>query len=446
MRTRDRVERGIVAASIAAFLACFAATSLVSPMNGEDFGLSLPITDDGSTPSSAELWARSMHQIESWNARLGEQLAILWLGVGETAFVVANTLAFAVFVAIVTVYATRRVRPDVTSAWVACVCAASTWLAWPSLEIFFWTTTAGNYFHPMVLLLAAGLPFLLHDELASLGRTRAPLLIVFGAIAVLVGVSSENGPPALVGTMVVFAAVRWWRSRTRPSAYEILTVVSLVAGWIVLMTQPSTRFRVEYYRQLFGTPPYSTEYFVTRLEQSWPIFAQSGRPIAIATGLALVAVGVLRRRDTVLAIGPAYFLPLTAALLCANAVVLGPYTEPRAFLYVWITAFVLAMRCVAVVIDSAPEASRVVALVLVVGGLFSASSTYAAYRAFAVPMEARDRYVRAHRGHESCRTGLPIRLVDARFPARILNNREEWVGASLDQVERYYGCELVLTP
>src|SRR5436190_24188256 len=78
-------------------LAGFALTFAISPLNGEDYALTM--RPDGMNLLQRLFWVvgRSHTQVMEWNARLGEQLAILWLIQPRFLFVAVNTLAFVAF-------------------------------------------------------------------------------------------------------------------------------------------------------------------------------------------------------------------------------------------------------------------------------------------------------------------------------------------------------------
>ncbi|WP_208526137.1 hypothetical protein, partial [Escherichia coli] len=65
-----------------------------SPLQGEDFGLSRYFTSQGVIDRLIWAFYKSVNQITTWNARLGEQIAIYALSMPDLFFIFMASLSF----------------------------------------------------------------------------------------------------------------------------------------------------------------------------------------------------------------------------------------------------------------------------------------------------------------------------------------------------------------
>jgi len=245
-----------------ALLLVYALISATSPMNGEDYGLAMPLDAARTRSTIGWILERSSQQIVRWNARLGEQLAILWLAAGKPAFVVANTLCFAAFASLVAWYGAGSVALGRPFLFDCAFAAALGFLAWPRLEMFFWETAAAGYLQPLVLTLIVLAPFFFPEVRARVSASRGAAA-AFATTAVLAGASFENVGPAVALTMAG-AAVLARRHDPTAARRLVLVAAGYTLGWLALMLAPSTATRVHYYRETFHIEPLSLEYLVRR--------------------------------------------------------------------------------------------------------------------------------------------------------------------------------------
>ena len=426
-----------------ALLVVVAAIAAISPMAGEDYGLARPL--DHLTDSSALAWIldRSARQILGWNARLGEQLIIVWLALGKPACAVANTAGFAAFALLLTWYGRGAVIVDRSLAVSFAIAASACLLLWPRLEIFFWETAAAAYLEPIVLTLVVLLPFFLADVRRRVSASW-PTLALFLVLALLAGAAFENLGVAVLLTMVG-AIVGIWPS-DRPAARRLVFVAaSFAIGWLLLVSAPSTAHRVQYYRDVFHAPPLSLGYLVHRsLNVGRLALETSGLVLVIVAGLLVAAVRCAPERWA--AFPRKYWGLVLAATVSVAVLILSPYTEPRAFSWWWATLAIVGLRAVAILQAHRRKRMEVAAVALTVAALGFGGWLFGEYATFARAVDERDVAIRGAKATEACRQGLPIALISTTTSPRFLNHREEWVGASLDQMSAYYGCTLTLTP
>ena len=422
-------------------LAINALTFSISPLNGEDFGLSR-LGGYGRFVETL-LWVghKSVYQASHWNARFGEQLAIFWMAMPGPWFTVASMVAFAALCWCVTAIARRSIRFDRTflTGWLAA--GALCWLVWPRMEMFFWRTATAEYLQPLVLNLLVALVFVAEDF--RLIVTRNPYRVVAGAVvAFLAGMSFENIPPAFL----IYFGWRVIRLRLQGNR-KIWSLISLAfvygLGWVALVMAPSTRLRIGYFKALFKVPEMSLAYLAGRAHNVVEVFRLSSLELLVVFSCCLL-IGFLRLRAWKKQF-PASLEFLLPGLLSCASLVFAPYTEPRSFALLWVSMLVCVVWAFCR-LEAAPVSGwrRIPVLALGVLALGMAAGVYGEYARFGEQADRRFDTIVANIGQPACVTGLEIPRLKTYTGPRILNNREEWVAASLPQVDLYFGCHVVI--
>jgi hypothetical protein len=416
-------------------------TFSVSPLNGEDFALSR--LQRGGGFARTVLWVSSTaaRQMRGWNARFGEQLAIFWLEMPAPWFTAASIVAFTAFCWSVTAVARRSVRFDQAflTGWV--VANSLCWLVWPRMEIFFWRTAVAEYLQPLVLTLLIALVFVAKDFRAAI-IYRPYRVVAAGVVAFLAGMSFENVPPAL---LIYFA---WCVIRIhRRGDEKISSLVSLASayglGWIALMAAPSTRVRINFYRMQFGAPVISLSYLASRARSVLDGLLSSSLELLILFACC-VLFGFIKPSPS----GKRSFSSLEflfPGLVSLAGAVFAPYTEPRAFILLWVSMLVYVVWSFSegdAKGFSIMRQASVLTLTIVAIGV--AASIYGEYAKFGAQANRRIDTIVANVGREPCARGLDVPRLTSDASPRILNNRDAWVASSLSQVDSYFGCKLIL--
>jgi hypothetical protein len=423
-------------------LVLFALIFAVSPMNGEDYALTTPSEGMSLWERMSWIVGKAHRHIVRWNARLGEQLAIFWLTQPKSWFVAANTLVYAAFCAALAGVATGAARLDRSflRAWLA-ICALC-FLFWPRLEMFFWGTAAAGYLHPLTLTMVLLLPYAVPDLRKRLEESRLALA-AWCMVGLAAGLSFESLPPAVLA-YCTFEILRLIRSGVAPFRRRLVIPAAFYAvGWAVLMAAPSTTSRANWYRTHFGIRSrwLSPFYLSFRAAQTFETFWSASSVLLLVFLACAALVLVSRHRQALL---PGRLLALLAAgVLSSLAVVVAPYTEPRAFAFLWIAMLTLMTRWL-----TNPEGlgrlGTPLLLVIAVAAVGAAVGTWVEYAAFARAVDARTQYVLSHKGSEACREGLVISAIPVNSDPRLLNNREVWVVEYIDQVSCYFDCKLII--
>src|ERR1700693_6046071 len=412
-----------------------------SPLNGEDFALSRLHRGGGFAGTVFWVSSRAVRQMRGWNARFGEQLAIFWLEMPAPWFTAASIVAFAAFCWSVTAIARRSVRLDQAflTGWI--VANSLCWLIWPRMEIFFWRTAAAEYLQPLVLTLFIALVFVAKDFRAAV--TNHPYRVVAaGVVAFLAGMSFENVPPALL----IYFAWRVMRLHRRGDE-KISSLVSLASvyalGWITLMAAPSTRARFNFYRMQFGAPVMSLSYLASRARRVLDGLLSSSLELLILFACCVLFRFVERTPSRKRSLSSLEFL--FPGLVSFAGAVFAPYTEPRAFLLLWVSMLVYVVWILSEGDAERPSIMRQASvLTLTVVAIGMAASIYGEYAKFGVQANRRFDTIVGNIGREPCATGLEVPRLNSYASPRILNNRDAWVANSLSQVDSYFGCKVIV--
>lgn len=386
----------------------------VSPLNGEDFGLSA--LDNGVDVIERSIWIfdRVIHQWASWNSRLGEALSIIFLNSAEWVQILIFIVFSCWFIHLLSTKICNNKLSLSTLSYINTL--AVIYIAWPKLEVFFWRTTFAGYLIPYVIVIYVFKKALEKDRLNW----------TYWFCCVLAGMSFENVGLAMVITFFVFGIFVY---REKTARFVLISVFTLF-GWLILMMSPSTGVRQAYYQSVYGKIE-SFSQIIMRVEDVILTFFSSSYLIFFLSAISIIGIVIKKstlEKSTVM-IG-------FAGCLSCGAVVLSPYTEPRAFMLLWIfmvlvTVKALSMTCTKINITA-----------LFFGFVF-AIQVFQSYYLFSFPMNERNRIITALRGTEQCKNGIVINEIKTQLNPRILNNREYWVINAKDQIAAYYRCKII---
>lgn len=396
-------------------------------MNGEDYALTRMFSSDANL-SERLLWVitRSIEQYSTWNARLGELNAILQLSLPHTLKVLLQILAFFGFCFYIsTVFNLNSSKRHIRTFLLAVLLVLT---LVPSFELFFWGTVNAGYLQPILLSFPA--LYFYNSEKKLLEVQRTSLLTLCSLCLLLLGMSFENVAPALIIYMLL-SLFLYGKMR---EAKLYIPILFLSLGWFYLMMAPSTSFRQAYYHDLFGSDYSSISYIIKRVvnviyvffEYCWLLF------LAFLTSAYFLRNKVKSKFEII--------LPVVLSTVIVGSCILSPYTEPRAFLLAWIIMLSFVCRALSICLNEMNEAFSRKIIVVLSGISFSIMLyTFSVYSDFSAQVKFRDKSILTQ---NNC-NGFQLREIESNAPYRIINNREEWVLASLGHMSNYYGCSLV---
>lgn len=419
-------------------------TFAISPINGEDYGLSRMI--HGSTVCERLIWIvhRSWFQITHWNARLGEQLAIFWMEMPRVFFDVSFVLFYAIFIWIIARLASSRMvfrRTPEKSIIMMAISAIFVVLLWPRFEVFYWRTGFAEYMQPLVLNLTILMIFSTHKKIVD--DIKAIYFPILTVAAFAAGLSFENVAPGIFAymTLVIYYDSRKYKFLSKKM---IVLASCYLAGWMLLVSAPSTRMREHIYSRMYGSAQHNLDYYIGRILDVISVFWNSSWPLVLALVISTLFVICIGRFKHLRAV----YLLCVAAFISNAVLIFAPYTDARAFVFTWV---VMSVCCLAVIDLILPKTGK---WRLIVGGMFvlfgfiaigEAIGIYSYYFDFNNEVTARSDYILSHVGSSQCKHGLPISLIPSAASPRALTNREIWVANSLNQVSAYFDCKLVLS-
>lgn len=324
-----------------------------TPLIGEDFALS-PVKAAHQSDSFKEkirlIVDKIMLQSAHWNARLGEQLAIFFLGFHKGYFNLLNSFVAAAYFYTIFLYAFGRFadfrrRRDI---YPFIISFALVIFLMPAFgEIYFWTTGACNYLWACELILLFGLPYRLllsGKDILSGRRTLLPLFCLLGFFA---GMSSENSA-VVFGVLILAIILYFIVNKRRLSAWIYCGGISLSAGILYLYFSPSTKIRLDYYNKAHGVGEVTFSRYILRAWDVAKDFVWSNKYLIGLFTVLLLSYFFQRKRDLTSKLrssseygenennGPeeVFVVLFLLTLTCISLAILGvaPYHEQRSFL------------------------------------------------------------------------------------------------------------------
>jgi hypothetical protein len=411
----------------ALFLAAIFLIFLNVPLNGEDYALGTLDIGQATDERLHVFYEKAYHQWRWWNARFGEMLSIFFLSFPRWVFNLSIIPFLFSFFYLISIIATGKSK----GFWLTySLSIAAFFILWPRYEVIFWRTGAANYFIPMVGYLYV-IYTVINQGYHSL-ITRSPVRAVLtAAIALICGMSFENLPPALVIFIILHRALDANGWAWRALLMDLMVISALLIGWWLLLSAPSTTVRTSWYREHLGYAP-SVSYYLARAKDVLATYWAVSLPITIsgvASTIYLIWSGGIRKHTDIL------ILALTSVLV-AGSIILAPYTEARAFSFVWVICLVATIRAITSLNVWAPQ---VITILLAIPFV---AVTFVTYQRFDASVSARDAAIRAGIGKPSCEGSFRIPLIVSPAPTWMLYNREDWVSGQLHQVREFYSCNV----
>ena len=175
----NKLIRNIYIAQAAIVFTIYAITFSFSPMQGEDYGLTKHFTNESVFERIAWALSRSLTQIETWNARLGEQLSILTLSMPDVFFMFVATLVFLSIVIAIQNTIIEKINIFIFSSSIIVVLAF-----WPGMELFLWRTAITGYTLPMTITILTISQFINAKRRQATSYSNTRLLFVITSYSI----------------------------------------------------------------------------------------------------------------------------------------------------------------------------------------------------------------------------------------------------------------------
>jgi len=399
----------------------------ISPMNGEDYALTRPFVHEGFWSRARWILARSHEQTVNWNARFGEQLAIFWLSVPKIYYILAAVISFV----LLNYFVATIVSGTEKAIYKTCISMGAIFAIWPGMEVFFWTTANAGYLQPVVLSLFCIYLYRSDESIKRLVNSWK-LMIVASVVSFVAGLSFENTPIAII--LYMSFSLFFVKDRIPPIGF--VPILTLAAGWVILLSAPSTSHRREFYNNVYGGG-YSVDHLAGRVADVVHVFFNTSGVLFASALIALVYINYYaseRKR---------IFLSVAAAALVVSTIVAAPYTEPRSFSLAWALMFSIIIAAVSIATSQGRWVERLVLLACVILFVFPLK-TAAIYFDFAEKMNQRDFLIKSKINTQDCVDGVKVKRIWTSYHYRYLNNRDEWYYRNPEFIRTYYGCKVVM--
>lgn len=398
----------------------------VSPMMGEDFGLTKRFTNE--TILERMHWAieRSEFQMTRWNARLGEQVAIFSLSM-PSAFMAATSLLCIILLIFALSNMTDSKLNKLDRFF---ICSCFVFFLMPGFEVFFWKTANAGYLQTITLTMFAIIPFISEHARQVVNKSKLYILLHV-VICFLAGMSFENTPVAIIILAFSLLALREVSFKS-----IIIPVIAILAGWLVLMLSPSTAIRSEHYKAMYHVPDMSVDYFMVRATDVIKVFFSTS---SVLFFLALAALGYLFFTK---ALSKRVACLIFSSVLVVGSMCLSPYTEARAFLYAWCVMIVVVVHAAN---DIYTKYKNGIFATAAFGflSLSQLSTAYSTYNDLAFQANQREYTILNNIGQEECKNGVNIFMYKTNSSYKYVNNRDVWFFYNPINGSRFYGCKLL---
>lgn len=313
-----------------AIIVVFFILNLYTPLIADDFGYSSGIH------SVFDILIRQYNHYFNWGGRsVAHFLAQFWLFAGKPLFNIANTIIYCSFIWLVQFHITGNFKKS--NVWFVLI-NLYFWSFVPAWgQNFLWLTGSCNYLWTTVMILFFLVPFRKKQEnpAYSINILLSILFFIFGILA---GWSVENSGAAVIFLLLAYFIVKIVR-RNNFSLFEILGAAGFLVGFIFLISAPGNAVRIESIRQAgYG---YVDDPFIIR---SIKRFVDISINISKKYGLYIIPITILFGYDLLVHQKRklhifSYFYVL-AVFVSIYSMVLSPEFPERAFLMVFVFAFI----------------------------------------------------------------------------------------------------------
>jgi len=313
-----------------------------TPLIGEDYALSLPysLSNKSLIEKIPSINSKISKQFLTWNSRIGEQLAIIFLAIDKTIFNFVNTGFFLVFCWLIIIYSTGTLINEYLIKKLL-LAVSIVFLTFPEIgQVFFWLTGSTNYLWGIVLILLFLLPYRMflagYDLLHSKNILIKTMYLLLGLLA---GMTNENTVPAMI--FILICSIVWFHfKKKRIPRWYWSGVISFIAGFLVLFLSPSTLIRYSYYKNSRDIPDPSISMLVANIKKIVQVFFESNWPLILICIILFISFYlVFLLSESRKKINHRNIIPIiifsAGSLISLAPLVFAPYIEERSFLITW---------------------------------------------------------------------------------------------------------------
>lgn len=430
------------------FLLIISILNFKTPLIGEDFALSIPYAtyDIPVIQKIPLIFAKIHYQSTVWNARLGEQLAIVFLGFNKVIFNIVNILVTIGFIYLILVYAEGKIlKVNLKVIYLMAVCASLLLIIPIAGDIFLWISTATNYLWGVSLLVLFFLPYRFWYSGRDLFDNKPKILqIVFSILAFFAGMTNENTVIAVIVMILagfLLIKIKLLPPYKYPNWYW-RNLGLLSAGYCYLLFSPSTKFRNQYYIKAYGITENGISFYLNKCVKLIGYYFQNTKTLLFILGIFIVALLVIYALNhSTFKEGrknhfPVLLFLFATSLVSVFALIFAPYFESRALFFHWFWLFVLLMYCTKEIIAHRKELF-LMTLPIICFGLFQSGSIYKCTNELYFQSNIRHNYILSEVNRGSRVISVPG--IKNTCP-NIFSDREGWL-VSFNHDEVYYDVD-----
>jgi hypothetical protein len=436
--------------SITLLLVVFASILIINvktPMIGEDYALSLRLYDKENSLIFQKLgliYQRISNQFTNWNSRIGEQLAILFLGFDKTIFDILNSLAFICLALITVRFGIGEIKriSIVRLTFYTSLTLMIYFVFLPALgESVFWLTGSTNYLWGLVIFLLFLIPFFHIFETPKEAEQRLPLYYLI--IGFLAGMTNENTVPfSILFCCLIIINLGLNKAPVHFTFYLGLFLHCL--GYAVLFFSPSTKIRTEYYNQVFGVIKPSLSDYLDRLTNILTSFFHYYKSyiflmlILFTLFIVLHSISKNKFRSLLRSRPMALLVFVLFSFGTVIDMIAVPYYEVRSSIFVFFAITSLVVSIIDSFYFSLRSLFILSVLVLSLGWLFTINTIRITYNRFNADFLQREANLLTN-------AGLSKTIIVPKFSAiqdqRLLNSREFYLVFNNLDYSAYYGFD-----
>lgn len=265
-----------------------------TPMMGEDFALSINYNQKIGLSISEKIprvFQYIVYHANTWNTRIGEALAIVFLSLDKAIFNVLNTCFFIILSLLTTLFALGP--QDAKDVWKVLFFTSFSMIIYlvflPALgESIFWLTGSTNYLWALVFQISF---LFLYDkwlEQSTLLR-RTLQIIIMSILGISAGLSNENTGIVIILVCIITAFFQKKTNIRKTSLGNNIGLLFFILAYIFLLFAPSTQTRRSYYNQVYGID-------------------KVGMPVLLDRMLAIISQFISQYKALLIVIGVLFFL------------------------------------------------------------------------------------------------------------------------------------------
>ena len=422
-----------------------------TPMMGEDFALSINYKQKVGLSLSEKIprvFQYIVYHAKTWNTRIGEVLAIVFLSLDKAIFNVLNTSFFITLSLLTTLFALRN--QDAKDIWKVLFFTSFSMIIYlvflPALgESVFWLTGSTNYLWALVFQIS--FLFLYDKWLEPSSRVKKMLQCIFmSVLGISAGLSNENTGIVIILLCITAAFIQKRVNIRKVSLGNNIGLLFFILGYIYLLSAPSTQMRRAYYNQVYGINKLGLPLLLHRMITILSQFISQYKALLLAVGILfifLLIVNNARPKSTNFDMSNNLrnYLLVVFSFISIFDMIVVPYYEIRSAMLVGFSLTTLFVAFLARFYKTNTSVAFLISLALFSFYMAFSINTLPLYSRFYREAEERDKSMII--ASQSQNNHVILSRFETRESQRTLNTRESYLVNSIDAYKRYYGLDSI---